>query len=231
MDAVADFTFDAKVASVFDDMLNRSVPFYGETQRMVAEMAADYAVEGTKIYDLGCSTGTTMLGIGSAVGKDVSFVGVDSSEEMLVKCRQKLDEHAFPYSYELVAADLNDEVMVTNASVVVMVLTLQFVRPLNREALMRSIFEGLHDQGALLLVEKVLGESSDLNRAFIDYHYRMKRRSGYSEMEIAQKREALENVLIPYKLTENMELIRRSGFRSQDVFFKWYSFCGIVAVK
>jgi tRNA (cmo5U34)-methyltransferase len=112
-----------------------------------------------------------------------------------------------------------------------MILTLQFIRPLQRERLMADIYRGLNEDGCLILVEKVLGEDSLFNRLFIRYYYDMKRRNGYSEMEIAQKREALENVLIPYRLLENREMLLRTGYRYVDVFFKWYNFCGIVAVK
>jgi tRNA (cmo5U34)-methyltransferase len=112
-----------------------------------------------------------------------------------------------------------------------MVLTLQFLRPLHREKLIADIFAGLRENGGLILVEKVLGEDSHFNRLFIKHYYDYKRRNGYSETEIAQKREALENVLIPYKLLENRQLLLKSGFRYVDVFFKWYNFCGIVAIK
>jgi tRNA (cmo5U34)-methyltransferase len=112
-----------------------------------------------------------------------------------------------------------------------LVLTLQFIRPLNREKLVRDIANGLNENGCLILVEKVLGEDSLFNRQFIKYYYDYKARVGYSELEIRQKREALENVLIPYKLLENRELLLRSGFRYVDTFFKWYNFCGMVAVK
>jgi tRNA (cmo5U34)-methyltransferase len=112
-----------------------------------------------------------------------------------------------------------------------LVLTLQFIRPLRREKLISDIFRGMRPNACLIVVEKVLGEDSVFNRQFIKYYYDMKRRHGYSEMEISQKREALENVLIPYKLLENRELLLKSGFRAVDVFFKWYNFAGIVAIK
>src|SRR5262245_53066923 len=133
--AVADFTFGEKVASVFDDMLLRSVPFYEEMQRMIAELAADFAVDGTNIYDLGCSTGTTLLHLASQLPQRVKFIGVDNSEEMLKRCRQKLAENKFNRSHELLCADLNQAAPIENASVVLMVLTLQFIRPLHRERL------------------------------------------------------------------------------------------------
>jgi tRNA (cmo5U34)-methyltransferase len=229
--AITDFNFGENVVAVFDDMLDRSVPFYEEIQRMIAEMATDFAVEGSNIYDLGCSTGNTLLRLDSVVPKGVRFVGVDYSEEMLKRCRQKMAERGFERNHELICADLNGEVHIENASMVLMVLTLQFVRPLNRDALVKKALQGLRENGVLILVEKVLGDDSLFNRLFIRYYYEMKKRHGYSELEIAQKREALENVLVPYKLTENLEVLKRAGFRYSDVFFKWYNFCGIVALK
>lgn len=227
----ADFTFNEKVASVFDDMVDRSVPYYQEMQRMITEMAADIAVEGTNVYDLGCATGTTLLALDSVLPKGVRFVGIDNSEEMLAKCRKKLAGHAMQRECDLVCSDLNQGVQIDNASMVLMVLTLQFVRPLYRDTIVKTILNGLNENGALILVEKVLGEDSHFNRLFIRYYYEMKKRHGYSELEISQKREALENVLIPYKLLENREMLLRAGFRYCDVFFKWYNFCGIIALK
>ena len=228
---VNDFTFGIKTATVFDDMLLRSVPFYAELQRMIGEMAADFAVEGSNVYDLGCSTCTTFLALDPVVAKGVRFIGIDSSEEMLQKGRQKLAQHGVTREVELVHADLNQGVQITNASVVVMTLTLQFIRPLYRHKIISDVASGLNPNGCLILVEKVLSKDSMLNRLFINYYYRFKQRNGYSTLEIAQKREALENVLIPYRLEENIELMLRSGFSDCDVFFKWYNFCGLIAIK
>ena len=227
----SDFKFSSKVAGVFDDMVNRSVPYYEEMQRMVGELAADHAKENTKIYDLGCSTGTTLIHMDQTVGDNVQLVGVDDSKDMLEKCRAKLTQMEFRHPYELMVADLNQDVKIENASVVVLVLTLQFVRPINRERLVKQIFNGLQSDGSLILIEKILAEDSRFNRDFIKYYYDMKRRHHYSEMEISQKREALENVLIPYKLSENIALLRDVGFEHCETFFKWYNFTGIIAKK
>jgi tRNA (cmo5U34)-methyltransferase len=229
--AATDFAFGKEVAGVFDDMVERSVPFYREVQRMISEMAADFAVEGSTVYDLGCSTGTTMLLLDPVLPPGVKFVGIDNSNEMLERCRAKLAANKFDREHELRCADLNNGIQIENASLVLMVLTLQFIRPLNRDKLIERILAGLNTNGALILVEKVIGEDSLFNRLFIKYYYDMKRKNGYSELEIAQKREALENVLVPYKLLENREMLIRSGFRYCDVFFKWYNFCGLIAVK
>ena len=231
IEKASDFKFGENVAKVFDDMLNRSVPFYGEVQRMMAELADNHAVEGSFVYDLGCSTGTTMIGMDTLVPKEIKFIGIDDSQEMLDKCKSKLMEMGFSRPYELRCADLGKGAKIENASVVVLCLTLQFVRPIYREQLLKSILEGLNPGGVLILVEKVLAEESNFNRDFIDYYYNYKRRNQYSELEISQKREALENVLVPYKLSENISLLRDNGFAHCEVFFKWYNFAGIIATK
>jgi tRNA (cmo5U34)-methyltransferase len=227
----ADFKFSKKVADVFDDMVNRSVPFYGEMQRMIAELAATHAQPGTNVYDLGCSTGTSFLMMDKTINQDVRFVGIDDSNDMLQKCSTKLDEADFNRPYDLQVADLNNGVEISNASVVILCLTLQFVRPLYREKLVKKIYDALVNKGVLILVEKILAEESQFNRDFIEYYYNYKRRQHYSEMEISQKREALENVLIPYKLSENNLMLREAGFAHCEVFFKWYNFSGLIAVK
>lgn len=231
IEKASDFKFGANVAKVFDDMVNRSVPYYGEIQRMMAEIVADHAKQGSDVYDLGCSTGTTLIGMNTMVDQDIRFIGVDDSQEMLDKCKSKLMELGFSRAYELRCADLNQSLKVTNASVVVLCLTLQFVRPIYREQLLRNIYEGLNSGGVLILVEKILAEDSLFNRDFIEYYYDYKRRNQYSEMEISQKREALENVLVPYKLSENITMLRDQGFNHCEIFFKWYNFAGLIALK
>lgn len=228
---ISDFNFGRETAEVFDDMLERSVPFYGEMQRMIGEIAADFAVKGTNLYDLGCSTCNTFLLIDKSVPEGVTFIGIDFSDEMLKKANDKLSQSGFPRQYELICLDINKGIPVMNASVVIMNLTLQFVRPLYREKIISNVASGLNENGCLILIEKVLSQNSTINRFFIKYYYEFKKRNGYSEMEIAQKRESLENVLIPYHFDENRELLLKNGFRGCDVFFRWYNFCGMVAIK
>lgn len=227
----SDFKFGQTVVSVFDDMVVRSVPFYLEIQRMMTEIAKDFATPGTNVYDLGCSTGTTLINLDKVLPPDVSFVGIDDSEEMLKKCKGNFETAGVTRKYSLERVDLNQGVTLNNASVVVICLTLQFIRPLYREKLLKQIYDQMNDNSCLILIEKVLGEDSLFNRLFIEYYYDFKRRNHYNDMEIAQKREALENVLIPYKLMENRELMLNTGFRYVDTFFKWYNFTGMVAVK
>jgi len=226
---IGDFTFNEETASVFPDMLERSVPFYREIQRMLVELAGDFAVDDTSVCDVGCSTGTTLRAL-DALTQDVTLIGFDSSPAMLAEADAFL-RGALHHPHELRCADLNQSLRIENASVVVMSLTLQFVRPLQRERVLREICDGVNHNGCLLLVEKVVAEESMLNRLYIQHYYELKQRNGYSELEIARKREALENVLIPYRADENDAMLRSVGFRAVDLFFKWYNFVGLVAFK
>jgi len=230
-DEIRDFDFGKDTAAVFDDMLNRSVPYYAEVQRMIAEMSADYALAGTRVYDLGCATCNTFLELDRALPSAIKFVGVDFSKEMLDQAGEKIARNGMKRDHELIQADLNDDLEINNASVVIMNLTLQFIRPVRRQQVISNIARGIIPGGCMLVIEKVLSKDSKINRSFIKYYYDFKQRNGYSEMEISQKREALENVLIPYRLEENYELFLSSGFSFCDVFFRWYNFCGIIAVK
>ncbi len=228
---LGDFDFGETTAKVFDDMLNRSIPLYGELQRQISEMAAEFAQPGTNIYDLGCSTGITMDNIRRNVPDNINIIGIDYSGAMLERARERFKSLPQGAPVEFIEADLNKPIEMRNASVVVLNLTLQFIRPLYRDSLVKSVYECLNDKGCLILVEKVLGNHSLINRTFIKFYFDMKMRNGYSETEISQKREALENVLIPYRLDENMELLKRCGFAYSDVFYKWYNFSGVLAVK
>ncbi|MGB5219273.1 MAG: carboxy-S-adenosyl-L-methionine synthase CmoA [Smithella sp.] len=228
---VKDFDFGKDTAKVFDNMLERSVPFYSETQRMIGEMAADFAVPGTNLYDIGCSTCTTFIQIDSLIAPGVKFIGTDYSEAMIAKAKEKLASNTITHPCELIYSDLNNGVSIENASVVIMNLVLQFVRPLRRTNVVKEIASGINKDGCLILIEKVLSPDSTINRLFIKYYYEMKKRNGYSEMEIAQKREALENVLIPYNYSENRDLLVECGFKHCEMFFRWYNFCGMIAIK
>lgn len=229
-----DFVFDEQVAEVFDDMLERSIPFYKEQQALIQEVAQKFHQPGTFVYDLGCSTGTTLVGLARVLGPQARLVGYDNSAPMLAKARANVARVGLGEQIELRRADLNAdmaEIELSKASVVTLCWTLQFVRPLNRDRLARAIYEGMANGGTLLVTEKVLTNNSDMNRYFIEFYYDFKRRNGYSEEEIAKKREALENVLIPYRVDENVTLLRRAGFQVVETFFQWYNFMGFMAVK
>jgi tRNA (cmo5U34)-methyltransferase len=232
--ATRDFKFDTKVAQVFDDMVGRSVPFYAELQQMLADLTLQFTpAQDGRICDLGCSTGTTIDFILSnpSCPANAHAYGVDNAPAMLDEARQKLATHVKAQRVTLITADLDGDLQLPSVNVVLMNWTLQFVRPIHREALLRRIYASLRPGGALLMAEKVLVEDSMLNRMYIELYYRYKAKQGYSTEEIQRKRESLENVLIPYRVEENVELLKRCGFDAVDTCFRWFNWAAFVALK
>jgi len=234
-DRPEDFAFDERVVKVFDDMVSRSVPYYNEIQRIQTELILDFLQEESAVVcDLGCSTGTTI----DLIIKDqncpdsVKFVGYDNSDPMLDKARNKLADGFKKGRIELINADLSALPKLPSCNVVLMNWTLQFVRPIDRENLLRNVYSSLKPGGALFLSEKILGSSSQLNRLYIEHYLQYKRaQGGYSDEENQRKREALENVLVPYRLDENYKLLNRCGFEQVDSYFRWLNFACLIAIK
>ncbi len=226
---VGRFEFNAPVVRVFDDMLARSVPFYKECMELTVELARHYARPKMNVYDLGCSTGTLMLDMVKRLPKSIKLTGLDNSPDMLKKARRKLKNYSD--RCEFVEADLLNALDLSSASVVVMNYTLQFVPPKKRGTMLKTIHKNLAPGGALILIEKVIGQTKGLEKLFINEHHRFKKKRGYSQMEIARKRQALEKVLVPMTAKENEAMIKRAGFQETEAFFRWCNFIGWVAVK
>ncbi len=219
------------MALVFDDMLQRSIPMYQECQNLAVHWCAQYAKPSTSVYDLGCSIGTLLLKLAQALPPltNIKLIGLDNSQAMLKKARETLKNSPLPC--EMIQADLNESLSICNASVIVMNYTLQFVQPSNRGTLLKNIYNALIPGGSLILIEKINSKIPGLNKTFIDFHHQFKEEKGYSKLEISQKREALENVLIPWTIEQNNHLIQTAGFSTVDLFFKWNNFAGFIALK
>ncbi|MDA3955600.1 carboxy-S-adenosyl-L-methionine synthase CmoA [Oceanispirochaeta sp.] len=229
------FEFNESVAHVFDDMAQRSIPHYKDVQSMVATLGLTFYQDGTRIYDLGCSTGTTIAlllkGLKDHGLSDYTIKGIDSSAPMCREAEEKLSTLDIEKGRVLIEeADIMEE-PIENASVVIMNYTLQFIDPFQRESLIRKIYTGLNHNGILLVSDKTLQSHTDLSRIFVDNYYNLKRKNGYSELEISRKREALENVLIPYPIREEENLFRICGFEAVDLFYTWYNFSSFICLK
>ncbi len=226
-----DFQFDGKVADVFDDMLNRSVPCYRMVIEMLGAILEKFLGKGDLVYDLGCSTGETLVELARKLERlDLKFTGVDNSPAMLDKARHKAEMYSLSDRIDFRQADIID-LDYAGAGAVIMNYTLQFIRPLHRREFLAGIYKKLRPGGILILSEKVLCHDPRLNRVYIDFYLDFKRRNGYSETEISRKREALENVLVPFSVRENLDLLTGAGFTSCDTFFQWFNFASLVAVK
>ncbi len=228
---VDDFQFTDKVAEVFDDMLGRSVPFYQETIAMTGQLLARFLPPGGRVYDLGCSTGNTLIELSRSLAHlNLHFIGVDNSPAMIHKAILKAEMYSKQDCLEFSVDDIFN-VSLANPAAVIMNYTLQFIRPIHRSGFIKKIFDILPAGGLIILSEKSISHDPLFNRAFIQLYLEFKRQQGYSEIEISQKREALENVLIPFSDAENMDILRQAGFQHVEKFFQWFNFSSFIAVK
>ena len=222
------FEFDEDVASVFDDMLSRSVPHYDDMLNLTTAFALKYTQENSTIYDLGCSTATTLINIAKNSTTSLNLIGIDTSNAMLNRAKHKANAYGIDISF------IEDDIFnvdFQSSNVIISNYTLQFIRPLQREELVKKIYDSLEVGSIFIFSEKVITDNKTLNKQFIDEYYDFKKTQGYSEFEISQKREALENVLIPYSYEENKKMILDAGFSNFDCIFKWVNFATFVAIK
>ena len=228
---VQGFRFDEKVTQVFADMIRRSVPGYGLTLQMIAILAGQYAQKGTVLYDLGCSLGASTLAMRHGVGiYDCQIVGVDNSQDMLKQCQDYVDEDEASIPVQLRCENVQDTV-IENASMVVLNFTLQFIPLHERESLLKRIYQGLKPGGVLVLSEKVSFDDLGKNDCLTTLHEAFKRSQGYSEMEVSQKRQALENVLLPESPEIHHQRLGQAGFASSHTWFQCFNFVSILAFK
>lgn len=226
-----DFVFNERVVEVFDDMLDRSIPFYREVIASSARLLDIYLHTDDRVYDLGCSTGTTLLEFCRLLqDKGLRFVGIDSSSPMLEKARLKTELYRKQDSISFLEEDITS-MHHPEAGAFILNYTLQFIRPLRRETFLKNLYASLRPGGILLLSEKIISHDQRLNREYIDIYHQFKKSKGYSELEIARKREALENVLIPFSIDENRTMLKNIGFSTVETYFQWFNFASFVAVK
>ena len=226
-----DFAFSDRVVEVFDDMLDRSVPFYQEVIKATAHLLRRHLDPGDTVCDLGCATGTSLLQIARLIDdRDLRLVGIDSSPAMLEKARLKAEMYSRQHSIDFCLQDIN-QIEHPGTGAFIVNYTLQFIRPLLRPALVERLFANLRPGGLLIVSEKTILPTGRLNRNFIDIYHDLKRERGYSELEIARKREALENILIPFSVEENIALLANAGFRPVTPFFQWFNFSSFIACK
>lgn len=228
---VADFVFDDKVVSVFDDMIRRSVPGYATVVAMTKVFAEEYGQENTNCYDLGCSLGASTLAMRRGISKaGCKIISVDNSEPMVARCKELIQSDISKVPVEVIHADIKD-VEIVNASIVVLNFTLQFFAPEKRQELINRIYEGLKPGGILLLSEKIKFQDEMEQKFQIEMHHDFKRLNGYSDLEISQKRKSIENVLVPDTTERHYERLESAGFSNAYLWFQCFNFISLVAMK
>lgn len=229
LDTIEDFVFDEQVADVFPDMLLRSIPGYRHIIHNIGILGAEYAQANTTLYDLGCSLGAATLSMAHRIDFANPVIAVDNAEAMVRQCRQRIKQGKAK-NVEVLCADIR-AVDISNASVVVMNFTLQFIPPEEHLKLLQKIFRGLVPGGCLILSEKIVfddPEEAQFNEAM---HHAFKRANGYSDLEISQKRTALEKVLVCDSLPGHQQRLRQAGFAKHHVWFRCFNFASMIAIK
>ena len=231
IDDIEQFSFDEKVAAVFPDMIKRSVPGYNTVIAMTGVLAGQYAQQGSHCYDLGCSLGESSFAMCSQLtNRDCKIIAIDNSAQMLEQCQSNLERANCNVSVELVCDDILN-IKPVNASIVVLNYTLQFIDAAKRDALIKTIFQGLNPGGILILSEKIKFDDARENQRMIDMHHEFKKANGYSDLEISQKRTALENVLMPETIQTHLERLAKAGFEKTDLWFQCFNFISLIAYK
>lgn len=229
---VGEFTFDSSVVEVFPDMIARSVPGYASVLSMIEQLTARYARPNTQLYDLGCSLGAATRLMLAQAPPDCVVNAVDNSPAMIERLQLSMDEQNLAQRCQLRVhlADIKD-VQFQSASFVVLNWTLQFFPPENRHELLQRIVDGMIPGGAILLSEKIAFDDPHQQSLLTELHHDFKRAHGYSELEIAQKRTALENRLVPETIAEHCHRLNRVGFQQVVPWFQCFNFASILAVK
>ena len=225
---VPNFVFDASVANVFTNMISRSVPGYETVTAMSGVIANRFSTPQTRLYDLGCSLGATSFAMAQAMASGCRVVAVDNSDAMIARLRDTSQQNGL--AVDALCDDVR-AVEVSDASVVALNYTLQFVPLADRERLLQSIYRGMNDGAVLILSEKIRFDDEVVNSLMVDLHHDFKRDNGYSDLEISQKREAIDNVLIPETLKEHRQRLADVGFSKVEVWFQCFNFMSLVAFR
>lgn len=228
---VKDFTFDKSVVEVFPDMIQRSVPGYATIISTIEQLTREFHQADSTLYDLGCSLGAATLSMRKAVTQaNCKIIGIDNSAAMVDKCRAKLKAYKSDVDVEILQADIS-ETDISNASVVVMNFTLQFLAPQQRQAMLNKIYQGLKPGGLLILSEKLRWLDQDINNVINNLHLDFKRANGYSELEISQKRSAIENVMKIDDQQTHIARLSEAGFKQASIWYQCFNFASFIGIK
>ena len=225
------WTFDEEVTHVFDNMLERSIPNYETMRDLIASIGFHYVQPKTSIIDIGCSNGLSIQPFIRHFGVYNTYKLIDISKPMLQACRERYKGFMDMGIVDVEEIDLRHEFPLANASLVLSILTLQFTPIEYRQKILNNIYASLEKGGAFILVEKVLGNTDEVDSVLVDEYYRLKRDNAYTQEQIQAKRKSLEGVLVPVTAKWNEDLLHNAGFTKIDCFWRYLNFVGWIAIK
>lgn len=225
----ANWKFDKQVTEVFDSHVRKSVPLYDNFHSTIGDLSEWFIEEDTNVYDIGTSTGEGLSNlISHHKNKHINYIGIDSSKDMIEKAKENIKNK----NVTLIYGDItNSDIEIHNASFITSILTLQFIPQRKRKQVIEKAFQGLNKGGALVIVEKVIGNNARFDEMFIELYHDFKFSSGLTEQEIFAKSRAIRGVMTPNTVQENISMLQEVGFKDVDIFFKWCNFVGFIAIK
>jgi tRNA (cmo5U34)-methyltransferase len=229
LEEIKQFRFDENVATVFDDMVSRSVPRYSEIQAATVKLAYKICPTRGRVVDLGCSTGTTLFAI-AKVCPELELIGIDNSPSMLEQASLKAKSLGLEDRVKFVCQDIS-EYDYQNVDLFIAHYTLQFFPPAGRGEILEKMYQALNPGGAVIVSEKLKHQGKKSEDILHGLYHDFKAENGYSRLEISQKREALEGVLVPLTLEENFTLLRQAGFDEIEIYLKWINFATVLGLK
>ncbi len=228
---VKDFAFDAQVVEVFPDMISRSVPGYNTIIDTIGRLSQRFVQKKTSIYDLGCSLGAATLAIRKGISvKDCNIISVDNSSAMVERCKMHINAFKGDTPVDVIEGNIQD-IKIENASMVVLNFTLQFIDKAERQSLINNIASGINSGGILIVSEKISHGNPVIDEHLIDLHHDFKRANGYSELEVAQKRTALEKVMRTDSIEQHITRLTNAGFNHVSPWFQCFNFVSFIAIK
>jgi tRNA (cmo5U34)-methyltransferase len=228
---VNDFAFDAQVVEVFPDMISRSVPGYATIIDTIGRLSQQFVQNDTTVYDLGCSLGAATLAMRKGIqAKQCNIVSVDNSSAMVERCKMHINAFKGITQVDVIEANIQD-IVIENASMVVLNFTLQFIEKTERQGLINAIAQGINKGGLLVISEKISHDDSFIDEHLINLHHNFKRANGYSELEVAQKRTALENVMRTDSVEQHINRLKEAGFTHVSPWFQCFNFISFIAIK
>ncbi|MDU8456174.1 MULTISPECIES: carboxy-S-adenosyl-L-methionine synthase CmoA [Pseudomonas syringae group] len=231
---VPDFAFNEDVVRVFPDMIKRSVPGYPTIVENLGVLAAQFAQPETVLYDLGSSLGAVTQALRRHVRSEgCEVIAIDNSSAMVERCREYLNAQNSMFQELLPVQVIEGDILALEfkpASVVALNFTLQFIAPEQRLTLLGRIRDALVPGGALILSEKLRFDDEQEHALLTDLHIAFKRANGYSDLEIAQKRSAIENVMKPDSLEEHRQRLLAAGFSKVVPWFQCLNFTSLIAL-
>ncbi|MCW8833821.1 MAG: carboxy-S-adenosyl-L-methionine synthase CmoA [Colwellia sp.] len=228
---VKDFAFDAQVVEVFPDMISRSVPGYNTIIDTIGLLSQRFVQKSTSVYDLGCSLGAATLAMRKRItASDCKIIAVDNSSAMVERCKMHIQAFKGNTPVDVIEGDIQ-KIAINNASMVVLNFTLQFIDKAERAKLINNIASGINTGGILVISEKISHGDLIIDEHLIDLHHNFKRANGYSELEVAQKRTALENVMKTDSVEQHIKRLTEAGFSHVSPWFQCFNFISFIAIK